>query len=149
MFFFKIHRENEAWRLLPDHFLFFKKDLCEVKASGLQLSFNIFWKPSTWHTIKTDYWSRNVLNFDFLENDLEIVSSPHFVYDFSKKMFLMLYSINWRNLIVWFLLLLEILGNICIAIVSFPGCGFINFKINLIFLVKPDFLHDQNVKAKA
>ena len=35
-----------------------------------------------------------MLNFDFLEKSLEIVSSPHFVYDFSKKMFLMLHSIN-------------------------------------------------------
>ena len=33
-----------------------------------------------------------MLKSDFLENDLEIVSLPHFVYDFSKKMFLMLYS---------------------------------------------------------
>ena len=33
-----------------------------------------------------------MLNFDFLEKGLGIVSSPHFVYDFSGKMFLMLYS---------------------------------------------------------
>ena len=41
------------------------------------------------------YWSRDMLNFSFLEKDLGIVSSPHFVYDFSTKMFLMLYSSNW------------------------------------------------------
>ena len=29
-----------------------------------------------------------MLNFDFLENSLGIVSQPHFVYDFSRKMFL-------------------------------------------------------------
>ena len=34
--------ENEARRLVPDLFLFFKKALYEVKASGLQLRFNIF-----------------------------------------------------------------------------------------------------------
>ena len=39
MFFFKNHAENEAGRLVPDLFLFFKKDLYEVKASGLQLRF--------------------------------------------------------------------------------------------------------------
>ena len=33
-------------------------------------------------------------------------------------------------------LLLEILGNICIAINCFPGCDVINFEINLIFLIK-------------
>ena len=35
-----------------------------------------------------------ILNFDFLEKSLEIVSLPHFVYGFSTKMFLMLFSIN-------------------------------------------------------
>ena len=38
--------------------------------------------------------SRDMLNFDFLEKALGIVSSPHFVYDFSRKIFLILYSIN-------------------------------------------------------
>ena len=35
-----------------------------------------------------------ILNFDFLEKGLEIVSLPHFVYGFSTEMFLMLFSIN-------------------------------------------------------
>ena len=34
--------ENKAGRLVSDLFLFFKRALHEVKASGLQLSFNIF-----------------------------------------------------------------------------------------------------------
>ena len=42
VFFFKIQAENKAERLVPDLFLFFKKDLYEVKPSGLQFSFNIF-----------------------------------------------------------------------------------------------------------
>ena len=39
--FLKSHAENEAGRLVPDLFFFFKKSLYEVKASGLQLRFNI------------------------------------------------------------------------------------------------------------
>ena len=78
-----------------------------------------------------------MLNFELLEKDLGIVSPSHFVYDFSEKMFLMLYSINWPNFIVWLPSLLEILGNMCIAIVCFPGCDIINFEINVIFLIKP------------
>ena len=75
-------------------------------------------------------------------------SHPHFVYDFSWKMFVMLCSIDWPNFSVW-LSLLEILGNICIAIVYFADCDAINLKINLIFLIKVIiFLHDQNVKTK-
>ena len=42
MFFFKNNAENEVGRLVPDLILLFKKALYEVKASGLQLSFNIF-----------------------------------------------------------------------------------------------------------
>ena len=41
-FFFKTHAENEIERLVSDLFSFSKKALYEVKASGLQLSFNIF-----------------------------------------------------------------------------------------------------------
>ena len=64
------------------------------------------------------YWSRDMLNIDILDKDkgLGIVSPAHFVYDFSPKMFL-LHSINRPNFIVWLPLLLEILGNMCIAIV--------------------------------
>ena len=37
---FKNHAENESGSLVPDLFIF-QKTLYEVKASGLQLSFNI------------------------------------------------------------------------------------------------------------
>ena len=33
-----------------------------------------------------------MLKFDCLENGLGIVSPPHFVYDFSRKIFIILYS---------------------------------------------------------
>ena len=42
IFFFKNHAENEGGKLVPDLFLFFKKALYEVKASGLQLILNHF-----------------------------------------------------------------------------------------------------------
>ena len=43
-----------------------------------------------------------MLNLDFSEKGLGIVSPTHFEYDFSRKMFLMLHSINWPNLIAFF-----------------------------------------------
>ena len=43
--------------------------------------------------------SRDVLNFDLLEKGLGLASPPHFVYDFSRKIFL-LYFINWLNVII-------------------------------------------------
>ena len=42
IFFFKNQTENEARRRVPDLFLFFNKVLYEVKAGGLQLTFNQF-----------------------------------------------------------------------------------------------------------
>ena len=77
-----------------------------------------------------------MLNFDFLDKGLEIVSLAHFVYNFSTKMFHKLYSINRPNLIACLPLLLEILGNMCIAIVCKLGCYVKNFKITLIFLIR-------------
>ena len=78
-----------------------------------------------------------MLKFNFLGKGLRIVSPPHFLNDFSKKMLLMLYSINWPNFIAWFPLLLEILGNMCIAIICFSIYDVINFEINHAFLIKP------------
>ena len=89
-----------------------------------------------------------MLNFDFLKKGLGIVSPAHFVYDFSTKMFLLLYSINWPNFIAWLSLLLEILSNMCIAIVCYPGCDVMDFEIPLIILIEPFFLHDQKAMTK-
>ena len=63
-----------------------------------------------------------MLDFEFLENGLGLVSSLYFVHDFSRKIFILLYSINWLNFIVWLLLIFEILGNTWILIICFPLC---------------------------
>ena len=52
MFFFKNYPENEAGKLIADHFFFFKKDLYQAKASGLQLDFIIFPQSSNQHAIE-------------------------------------------------------------------------------------------------
>ena len=78
---------------------------------------NLAYNKNKQHKSLFDYWFRDMLNFDFLEKGLGIVSPPHFVYDFLRKMFFMLYSINWPNFISWLPLLLEILVNMCITIV--------------------------------
>ena len=122
--------ENDAGELVPVHFWFFKKPLYYVKTCGLQLDFTISIALKLAYNrnklLKTlHYWSRDMLNFYFLYKGLGMVSPGHFVYDFSTKMFLMLYSIN-RFLflffsifisIAWLPLLLEIFDNMCIAIV--------------------------------
>ena len=41
MILFKNYADNEAGKLVPDRFLFFKKALYQVKTSDLQLDFTI------------------------------------------------------------------------------------------------------------
>ena len=79
---------------------------------------------------------------------MELVSLAHFRHDFWRKIFLLLSSITWLNLIAWLLLLREMFGRICIINVCWPDCDVINFEITLIFLIKPFFLHDQNTNKK-
>ena len=136
-------------------FFVFKKAIYEVKASALQLAFTSSALQFQYISIalnlannknkmyKTpDYWSKDMLNFDFSKKGLGLVSPPHFVHDFfSRKVFS-----NWPSFFVWLPSLREILGSMCIAIVCLPGCDVINFEINLIFLAV--FLQDQKVMTK-
>ena len=79
---------------------------------------------------------------------LELVTLSHFPRNYRRKIFLLLCSINWPNFIVLLPLLCEILGNICIGIAFKPGWDVMNFEVNLIFLIKHSFLHDQKVLTK-
>ena len=76
---------------------------------------------------------------------LGLISLPHFLHNFWRKIFLLLYFINWPSFTVWLPLLREILVNMCIAIVCWPGCDVMRFAVNFIFLVKLFFLYDQKV----
>ena len=67
------------------------------------------------------------------------VSPPHFVYDFSRKILLMFYSINRLHFIVCLPLLLETLCNMCIVIICCPVCDVTNFEIKHSFFIKPLF----------
>ena len=121
-----------------------------------------------------DSWSRDMLNFYFLEKYLGIFCSAHLVPDFSRKIFLKLCSINWPNFIAWLPLLLDkmvecwinvwlngwVFGYdlnefeshcshlMFIAIVRWPGCDVINFEITLIFLIKLFFYMTKKSRQK-
>ena len=82
---------------------------------------------------------QNILKNHFLlpqnKRGLELISLSHFLHDFSRKIFLTLYSINWPNFIAWLPLLQEILCNIIfLVIIYFPVYDVINFEITLAFL---------------
>ena len=80
-----------------------------------------------------EYWFRDMINFECSEKGLRLVSPPHFVYDFSRKIFLMFYVTNWPNFIVWLTILFKIIRNMCIVIVCEPGCDVINLKLTSSF----------------
>ena len=60
----------------------------------------------------------------------------------------MFYSINWPKFIIWLALLLEILGNVCIASVYLPGSDVINLGIKLIFLINRFFCMTKKSRKK-
>ena len=128
-----------------------------IRHKGVYLALNSTYnKHKLYKTF--DYWSRHMLNF--LEKSLGIVFQPHFVHDFSRKMFLIFYELtkshclitftswdNWLNLTVWLPLLPEINDYIslsdylyflrywpmCLAIVCFLVCDSYILKITLSF----------------
>ena len=71
-----------------------------------------------------------------IKRGLKLVSLPHFLHEFRRKIFLTRYFDNWLNFIAWLSFLLEILGNMCIVIICCPVCEVINFEVNLSFLIK-------------
>ena len=75
-------------------------------------------------------------------------STAFCVWFFLRKTFVLLYSCNWPNLIVWLPLLLEILGNMCIAVTCCSVYDFINFENNLSFLIKLFWYINKKVGTK-
>ena len=101
-------------------FLKKKKNFNRSKTSGLQLQYTSIALNLTYNNNKLyetfTSWSEHMFNF------------------------IMLYSINWPNFIIW---------NWSVAIIRRPGCDVVNLEINLIFLMKPFFLRNQKIKIKA
>ena len=90
-----------------------KRKWCAAYFQYISIGLNFaYHKNKPYKTL--DYWVKDMLNFNFSEKRLGLVSSPHIVYDFSGKMFLMLHSVNWLDFIIWLPLLLKIL-ELCVS----------------------------------
>ena len=79
-----------------------------------------------------------MLNFDFLEKGLRVVSPSHFVYDFSKKKCLSCYA----------LLTDQISLPDCLYFLRYWLICVCTFEISLIFLIKPLFNITENSRQK-
>ena len=127
---------NKARKLVPSLFVFFKKALYELKTSGSTLVSICFCCPRLRHKIKTNCMKIQAIDLEIcsiFKKGLGLVSPPYFVHDFARKIFFMIYSINWPNFFVWLPLLFEVSGNMIILIL----CWVINSEICLDFLNKP------------
>ena len=73
--------------------------------------------------------------FKKTKRGLELASLLHFMHDFWRKSFLLLYFIIWPNFNVWLPLIREILGNMCIVIayciiiLSVGHCDTVDFRV--------------------
>ena len=94
-----------------------------------------------------EYWSRDMYNFDFFERVLGSFSNTFWVWFFEKNF--SCYSLLTDQISVRLSLLLDILGNMCIAVVCFPCCGVIIFWNWSDLSNQAIFLHDRKVKAKS
>ena len=116
------HTENVVDKLFPDSFLK-NQNWAYLWSNILNLYTFCFNCLPSW-----DYWMWLKLSCRpfaftsykaFLKNNKrsDTISLSHFLHDFSRKMFLLLYSITWPKFNVWLCLFREILGNMCIVIV--------------------------------
>ena len=71
---------------------------------------------------------------------LEPVSLSHFLHDFSKTIFLTLYSTKWSNFIASLPLLLDYIVQLRYYNSLFPACDVINLEVNLSFLIKSEVI---------
>ena len=81
-----------------------------------------------------------MLNFDLLKKDLEIVSLPYFVHDFSRKMFHMLYTLLANQI--------SLPDCLYFGKYVYCNCDVMNLEIKLIFLIKPLFYTTKNSRQK-
>ena len=77
-----------------------------------------------------------------------LVSPQHSSLDFSRKIFLMLHSINWPHFVVRLSLLVEISGSMCIVIICYPVCDVMSLEIFLSYLNKTFFCMTKKSEQK-
>ena len=151
--FVKYHTQNVVEKLVPELFLK-NENWAYLCINSLKFYTACFYCMASSELSKYTETKLQTICFHLIEffwkikRGLELVSLPHFLHNFWRKIFPLLCSINWLNFITWLPLHCEILGNMCIAIICRPGYDIMNFEVKLIFLIKPFYLHDQDFVTK-
>ena len=126
--FLKTYTQNVAGKQFPDPFL---KDQNSTYLWISRLKFYTVCLPSFGLSkyIETKLQTTSfhlISNFLKLERCLELVFLSHLLHDFRRKDFLVLYSINWSNPIVWLSLLREICLYFCLYVFTSSFLGLIS-----------------------
>ena len=123
-FLLKNHTQNVVKKLFPDSYLKSQNWaylwINIVKFKTVCFYFTLIWGLSKYSEIElaADHLLLpNIKLFKKTISSLELISLPHCLHNFWRKIFLLLYSINWPNFIAWLPLIREILSNMCIVIV--------------------------------
>ena len=129
-----------------------KKRFEEVKASGLQPSFNIFRATLNLASIKPNCIKLQTIDPEicpiliFQKRVSEYVLRHILCMIFLEKCFLcyilLTDQISFSNCLYF---LRNIFGNICIAIVCFPGCDVINFLMKTFFYMVKKTRENSNI----
>ena len=145
----KNHTQNVVEKLVPVPFL--KNWNCVyLWTNSLEFYTVCFYCMASWRLSKyiETKLQPDIKPYINIKRGLWLVFLPRFPHNFWRKMFFLLHCTNWPNFIDWLPLLCDILGHMCIAIVCKPSCDVANLEVNLIFQIKPFFLHDQKVLTK-
>ena len=116
--FLEKHMQSVVEKLFPESFLWNQNQAyLRIKSRFVFIVFQVEYyqnisKPTCKPLAITSYKV-----FFSKKRGLELVSLLHFLHDFLRKIFFLLYSINWINFTLWLPLVHEILGNMCIVII--------------------------------
>ena len=144
--FLKSHTQNMVEKLVPD--LFTKNQnwaylwINSLKCYKCYCYCLLYAQVEVYQNIsKLSYWPFAFILYTEYKKTWTGTSLPtsYFTCSLKENVFLMLYFVIWPNFIVWLLLLLELLGNMCTVNICFTVCDIIKFEINHSFLNKSFF----------
>ena len=124
IFFLKNQTQNMVGKIVPDPFIKKAKLSTSLDQRPEMLCSFVFIVCPSGCVPKYTKTKAVITCFDFIKSFfqktkrvLDLVFLSYFLYGFWRNIFLTTCSINWPNFITWLPLILEILGNMCIAII--------------------------------
>ena len=110
--------KNENWEYIwIDNIKFYAVGFCCIPSIQKVLKSIDYWQSKSVET-KLQIACFHLKYKSFLKTKRGLVSLPHFLHEFLREMFVLLYFVNWPNMIFWLTVLRDIVGNMCIVTVN-------------------------------